>query len=116
MEALHATWGKRWTDQVAGVAYAQLRAQWGAAMSGWTKADARDALAYCRDRMTWPPSIAEFVQARNHGFTREQQAQYARLARADAAQRALPAEPWADVRARGASRIAEIKQQIAGAR
>jgi hypothetical protein len=72
----------------------------------------KQAIAVCRAKCAWPPSIAEFREASSDGSTAEQAAMYARLAEADNEMKALPSETWAETKARGAAKLAELLAQL----
>ena len=102
---LHAIYGAKWERHIEHVPYPALRATWADALAGWTKADAKTALDYCAQNSPWPPSVPDFVAARNQGQTEEQRAAHARLIEADAERKRLPAGTWAEQRTAAAEHI-----------
>ena len=61
--AFRAIWGQRWTDQIAEVPVRMAVNIWAEGLAGLSPEQLRAKLAWCRDRLAWPPSIAEFRQA-----------------------------------------------------
>jgi hypothetical protein len=103
-------WGPKWTDHVAASGGADaVAAEWRDGLAGMTGEQVRTSLDYCRANLTWPPSIAEFRQG---GVNAEQSAFLARLREADDAYKALPRETWAETKARGAAKLAELRAQL----
>jgi hypothetical protein len=106
-------WAEKWTDHVqASGGPADLAQEWREGLAGMSGDQIKTAIEYCREKHAWPPSIAEFRAAASGGSTPEQRVMAARLREADQAQRALPAETWADTKARGTARLSELKEHL----
>lgn len=59
-----AIWPRAWADVTCAASDPSvMAAEWAFALSGATPDDLSRGVAACRDRMPWPPSIAEFRAA-----------------------------------------------------
>jgi hypothetical protein len=115
MERFARIWGAKWTDHIAASGGIDAVAdEWRKGLDGMTGESVKIALNACRQRCTWPPTIAEFRQAASDGSTPEQRAFRARERAVTASQLALPAETWGDRKERGAAKIAAIKAMLKG--
>lgn len=109
---MHATWGQKWVNHVAGIPYDALRQTWAEALDGWTKPQAKRALDVCAQTMRWPPAVPDFLMALDDGSNAEQRAFRAALKAGDEAQKALPKETWAETRERGKQALKGVKAAL----
>jgi len=67
---LRAIYPKKFNDQYSGATQEDIErlvemsmVEWGEALAGMTGEQVKAALEYCRDNLTFPPSISEFIKA-----------------------------------------------------
>ena len=115
MTKFGAIYGAKWHDNVIACGgLDSVTAEWQHGLSGLSGEQIKRAIEHCRINHAWPPSIAEFRAAATDNSTPEQRAFRKRLADGNAAMRALPKETWAETRARGAARLAELIAMLEG--
>lgn len=113
MDRFARIWGMKWTSHVEACGGVDdVANEWRIGIDGMSGEQIKSALAVCRKRCVWPPTIAEFRDAASDGLTPEQRAFRARERAVEASQLALPAETWEDRRKRGAARITAIKAML----
>jgi hypothetical protein len=100
-------WPKDWADKCALGTLEAIANEWSLGLAGMSGAQMARAVDHCRVTMTWSPSIAEFRQAAKQGWSDEQRAMQRRLSEE---QPALPARPWAEIKAAGAAQARTAKR------
>ena len=103
-------WRAKWNDEIAGIHPDLLRKECAEGLAGLSGEDIKAGIEYCRAKMPWPPSIAEFRSACRDHASAEQRA-YAKPP--ERTQPALAHGTWGDTAAVVAEHVQAVKAKVA---